>query len=35
VMGPGEYKFGDYAKAGLPLSLIAMAVVVLGAWVLW
>jgi di/tricarboxylate transporter len=35
VMGPGEYKFGDYARAGLPLSAMAMAVIVLGVWALW
>jgi len=26
VMGPGGYRFGDYARLGLPLSLIALAV---------
>jgi di/tricarboxylate transporter len=35
VMGPGEYRFSDYVRVGLPLSFIAMAVIVLGAWVLW
>jgi len=26
VMGPGGYRFGDYAKLGFPLSLIVIAV---------
>uniref|UniRef100_UPI00192BBCA9 SLC13 family permease n=1 Tax=Escherichia coli TaxID=562 RepID=UPI00192BBCA9 len=26
VMGPGGYRFGDYARLGLPLSLIVVAV---------
>jgi len=26
VMGPGGYRFGDYWKLGLPLSLIVVAV---------
>ena len=25
VMGPGGYRFGDYARLGLPLSLIVIA----------
>jgi di/tricarboxylate transporter len=25
VMGPGGYKFGDYARLGLPLSLLVIA----------
>jgi len=26
VMGPGGYRFGDYARLGLPLTLIVLAV---------
>ena len=33
VMGPGGYQFGDYARLGLPLSLIVIATApVLIAW---
>jgi di/tricarboxylate transporter len=28
VMGPGGYQFGDYAKLGLPLMLLYLAVAV-------
>jgi di/tricarboxylate transporter len=27
VMGPGGYRFGDYLKVGIPLTLVSMAVV--------
>ena len=34
VMGPGGYRFGDYARLGLPLTLIVLAVgVPMVAWV--
>jgi len=26
VMGPGNYKFGDYWKLGLPLELLIIAI---------
>jgi di/tricarboxylate transporter len=35
VMGPGGYRFSDYFKVGLPLTLITMVVVLLLAPVLW
>jgi len=28
VMGPGGYRFGDYLKIGIPMSLVAGAVTV-------
>jgi di/tricarboxylate transporter len=35
VMGPGHYRFRDYAKAGLPLTLLLWGVFAVGAKVLW
>ena len=35
VMGPGDYRFGDYVRVGLPLSLVAFAVIVRCVWVFW
>ena len=35
VMGPGGYKFTDYIKLGLPLSLVVMAVVLLLLPIFW
>ncbi len=35
VMGPGDYRFSDYLRVGLPLSVVAFVVIVLGLWVLW
>jgi di/tricarboxylate transporter len=30
VMGPGNYRYGDFVKLGLPLSLIAWVVISVG-----
>lgn len=35
VMGPGGYRFGDYIRVGLPLTLVTLAVVVLILPVFW
>ena len=35
VMGPGGYKFADYTKVGIPLTLVVLAVVVLVVPVFW
>lgn len=35
VMGPGHYRFADYAKAGLPLMLLLWAAFALGVKVVW
>ncbi len=35
VMGPGGYKFNDYARVGLPLSLILFVVMLIGLAVFW
>jgi di/tricarboxylate transporter len=35
VMGPGGYKFSDYIKLGLPLSLVVMALVMLLLPIFW
>jgi di/tricarboxylate transporter len=35
VMGPGGYKFTDFLKLGLPLSLVVMAVVMLLLPIFW
>ncbi len=35
VMGPGGYRFIDYIKVGLPLSLVVMAVVLLTVPLFW
>lgn len=29
IMGPGGYKFSDYIKVGLPLTLVCLAIVLL------
>jgi di/tricarboxylate transporter len=35
IMGPGGYKFGDYIKVGLPLTLVVMVVVLLVTPLFW
>jgi di/tricarboxylate transporter len=35
IMGPGGYRFGDYTKVGLPLTLLILAVVVFVLPVFW
>lgn len=35
VMGPGHYRFVDYAKAGLPLTLLLWGAFALGAKLVW
>jgi di/tricarboxylate transporter len=35
VMGPGNYKFGDYARPGLPLTLVMMIVMLIGLALFW
>jgi di/tricarboxylate transporter len=35
VMGPGDYRFSDYLRVGLPLSLVAFVVILLVVLVLW
>lgn len=35
VMGPGHYRFVDYARAGLPLTLLLWALFAVGVRVLW
>jgi di/tricarboxylate transporter len=35
VMGPGHYRFIDYVKAGLPLTLLLWAAFAIGAKVVW
>jgi di/tricarboxylate transporter len=35
VMGPGGYKFGDYARLGAPLSLLVIAVAVPMLLLVW
>jgi di/tricarboxylate transporter len=30
VYGPGGYRFGDYIRLGLPLTILVIAVLVLG-----
>ncbi|MFQ6100319.1 MAG: SLC13 family permease [Anaerolineae bacterium] len=35
IMGPGGYRFGDYAKVGVPLTLVVMVVVLLVVPLLW
>lgn len=35
VFGPGGYRFGDYARLGLPLSLLVLAVGVFGLTLFW
>ncbi len=35
VMGPGDYRFGDYIRVGVPLSLVALVVIVVALWVSW
>jgi di/tricarboxylate transporter len=35
VMGPGGYKFSDYVKVGLPLTIVVMIVTILALPVFW
>ena len=35
VMGPGGYRFGDYLKAGLPLTLVVLSLIMLLLPLLW
>jgi di/tricarboxylate transporter len=35
VMGPGGYKFGDYARLGAPLSLLVIIVAVPMLLLVW
>jgi di/tricarboxylate transporter len=35
IMGPGGYRFTDYTKVGLPLTLVALMVVVLVLPLVW
>ena len=35
VMGPGGYRFSDYIKVGLPLTLVVLVVVVLVMPIFW
>jgi di/tricarboxylate transporter len=35
VMGPGDYRFSDYLRVGLPLSLVAFLVITLALWFWW
>jgi di/tricarboxylate transporter len=35
VMGPGGYRFGDYARPGLPLTLVLLVVLLAGLALFW
>lgn len=35
VLGPGNYKFGDYARVGLPLALVLFGVLLAGLALAW
>ncbi|MGB3715790.1 MAG: SLC13 family permease [Candidatus Promineifilaceae bacterium] len=35
VMGPGGYRFADYTKVGIPLTLVVLAVVLVAVPVFW
>jgi len=35
VMGPGNYKFTDYTKVGLPLNLLVLLIIILVLPVFW
>jgi di/tricarboxylate transporter len=35
IMGPGGYRFGDYIRVGLPLTLIVLAVTLLVLPLVW
>jgi di/tricarboxylate transporter len=35
IMGPGGYKFSDYIRVGLPLTLVVLAVTLLVAPLIW
>jgi di/tricarboxylate transporter len=35
VMGPGGYRFADYTKVGIPLTLVVLVVVVLAVPIIW
>jgi di/tricarboxylate transporter len=35
VMGPGGYRFADYTKVGIPLTLVTLAVVLIVVPIFW
>ena len=35
IMGPGGYRFSDYTKVGIPLTLVVLAVVLLAVPIFW
>jgi len=35
VMGPGGYRFADYTKVGIPLTLVVLVVVLLVVPIFW
>jgi di/tricarboxylate transporter len=35
IMGPGGYRFADYLRVGIPLTLVVMVVVLLVLPVVW
>jgi len=35
VMGPGRYRFSDYVKVGLPLTLVVLVVVLIVLPIFW
>lgn len=35
VMGPGDYRSTDYLRVGVPLTLVALVVVVFSLWLFW
>jgi di/tricarboxylate transporter len=35
VMGPGGYHFKDYARVGLPLTLVLFVVLLPALWLFW
>jgi di/tricarboxylate transporter len=35
VMGPGGYRFSDYARVGLPLTILLFVVMMAGLWAFW
>ena len=35
VMGPGGYRFKDYARVGLPLTIILFIVLMPVLWLVW
>jgi di/tricarboxylate transporter len=34
-MGPGGYRFADYTRVGIPLTLVVLAVVLLVLPIIW